>query len=101
MDDFERKINIGSKEKYCEILIEIIWKTFLTDTLAKMSQNIFAYSLVSEYLSFFYLRKKNHFSGPLRIQDLFTCSISTNDKVNICTFKELFFALKGLCAKFR
>ena len=39
MEDFERKKKIGSKEKYL----------FLTDTLAKILKNIFAYSFVSEH----------------------------------------------------
>ena len=43
MDDFERRKNIGSKGK-----ISIFKKKFLTDTLAKMSQNIFAYSFFSQ-----------------------------------------------------
>ena len=57
MDDFEKKKkNFGSEGK---ILIII----FLTDTLAKMSQNIFAYSLVSEHSNNFFviLRKNLHF----------------------------------------
>ena len=37
--------------------ILIFWKIkkFLTDTLAKMKQNIFAYSFVSEHFNHFYL----------------------------------------------
>ena len=46
MDDFERK-------KYFET------SKFLSDTLAKISQNIFAYSKVSEHSKhFFYMLRK-------------------------------------------
>ena len=44
MDDFELKINFGSKGKIPRQI-----SIFLTDILAKMSQNIFAYSFFSEH----------------------------------------------------
>ena len=45
MDDFERK---------GEIITIFEEKKFLTDTLAKMSPNIFTYSFVSEHSIFFF-----------------------------------------------
>ena len=55
MDVFKRKKKLVVKEKYLEK-----YQYFLTDTLAKMSQNIFHILLFQNILSiFFILRKKN------------------------------------------
>ena len=43
MDDFGRKICLVLKEKNRK------YQKFLTDTLARISQNIFVYSFVSEH----------------------------------------------------
>ena len=51
-----KKKKIGSKGKISIFYLNIL-KMFLTDTLAKMSKNIFAYSLVSENSDFFFLEK--------------------------------------------
>ena len=56
MDDFYEKIP-GSKEKYFKSFNILKNVQVLTDTLAKISQNFFAYSFVSETF-FFILRKK-------------------------------------------
>ena len=61
MDDFERK-----KKKFN--IKKILGKKFLTDTLAKTWQTIFAYSFVSEHSKHFfcYFEKKKivFFRGP-------------------------------------
>ena len=52
MDDFGRKKYYGSKGntlKKFQYFKKICMYFFLTDTLTKMSQNIFAYSFVSEH----------------------------------------------------
>ena len=62
MDDFrEEKKSFGFNGKILlknSIFEENILKMFITDTLAKTSQNILAYSFVSEYSQqFFFLEK--------------------------------------------
>ena len=52
MDDFKRKKKFGLKEK-CQYFKSIFLTKFLTDTLAKISRNIFAYSYVSEHSKYF------------------------------------------------
>ena len=54
MDDFGRKQNFCTKDKMLKKNI-YIYLLNLTDTLAKMSQNIFAYSSVSEHSKHFFL----------------------------------------------
>ena len=58
-----RKKTLVLKEKYCKYC-----EQFLMDTLANISQNIFAYTFVSEHSKHFFLfrEKKNFFSvgGP-------------------------------------
>ena len=48
MDDFERRKNFSSKEKILQYF------NILMDTLTKISQNILAYSFVSEHSKHFY-----------------------------------------------
>ena len=50
MDDFKEFNNFGPRGKNFNILRKYFEQCpILTDTLAKMSQNIFAYSFVSEH----------------------------------------------------
>ena len=51
MDDFEGEKNFCYKRKYLFKYFYIV----LTDTLAKTSLNIFAYSFISEHSSIFFL----------------------------------------------
>ena len=63
MDDFEEKKLQVLQEKYQyfkKIFRKIV--NFFTDILAKKSQNIFAYSFVSEHSKLFFIIRKN-FSG--------------------------------------
>ena len=59
MDDFGRKICLVLKEKNRK------YQKFLTDTLARISQNIFVYSFVSEHSKnvFYFEKKTAFFSG--------------------------------------
>ena len=65
MDDFERKKSLVLKEKYLNFnILKSILKRFFTDSLAKSSQNIFAYSFVSEHSKhYFYFEKKTIAGG--------------------------------------
>ena len=55
----ERKKNFGSKGK----ILSIFYEKFLTDTFAKMLQNIFAYFSVSEHSAPFLFFRKNTYFG--------------------------------------
>ena len=74
MNDFEENKNFGSKGK-----------TFLkcprkTDTLAKMSQNIFAYPFVSEHSEHFLyiMRKKKNLASAKECNFFLTCSFNSS-----------------------
>ena len=57
MDDFEEEKNFGSKGKILRKVQYLF--NFLSDTLAKMSQSLVAYSFVSEHSKhFFYVENK-------------------------------------------
>ena len=59
MDDFERRKEFGGKGKIVQYFKKIMGKfsKILTDTLAKISQNIISYSCVSEHSKHFYFSK--------------------------------------------
>ena len=60
----KRKNNLFLKEKF-QYFMKISGKMFLTDTRAKMSQNIFAYFSISEHsASFLFLREKLFWLTP-------------------------------------
>ena len=71
-DSGHSETGFGSKGKILQYFKKIF--RFLTDTPAKRSHNIFAYSFVSEHSKHFLFEKKTR-TRPLKIQDFFMCSI--------------------------
>ena len=97
IDDIERrrKTLVLKKKNVLRNIFEKVFK-FLRDTLAKNSQNICAYSFVSEHSKHFFYTSRTR---PLRMQVFFTCSHWQAAKLTITYSEKIYEVFKHMICK--